>query len=182
MKINVVKKSAVEDIIIRLTFDGAFQRSKIYKDHCTDADRAAFRKSIVENLQITLAAILAKEGYSSEDHCKTILKFSNAISKKHSAILKGNKLRIGNAQKFLNLYWKISWLLKKDIRTPIHCPFDSVVIKKLDIGVRGILWTKFDSIQEYKQLVKAAATCTGPDRSIAEWELEEYRKLINYDN
>ena len=161
MSIIKCNGEAINDILIRLTFDGAFQRAKIYKENTTALERETFRRSMALLLPITLNEILAKEKYSNNDHFKILEKFSNIISKKHEEILIDDKIRIGNAQKFLNLYWKVSWLIKKNIPIPIHCPFDSIVIKKLDKSLKGTAWTKFDSIDVYKKLVAAAEEKAG---------------------
>ena len=180
MPITEIKKAATEGILVRLTFDGAFQRAKIYKKNISNVQRKEFRNSVAALLPKFLKKIQKRKRYSHSDHYKTIESFSNKVLKKHRGILGGNKLRIGNAQKFLNLYWKVSWLLHKGTSRPIHCPFDSIIMKRLPKKVR-VSWTQFDTIDEYKQLVEAVQTKIGVDKSIAEWEMKIYLDSVNYD-
>lgn len=140
------------------------------------------RNSIAIELYATLKNILSKIEFSDEHHYEVIESFAKNISSKHKNVLKDDNLRIGIAQKLINLYWKFSWLLKQDVKMPLHCPFDSVVIKGLDKSVWGISWTKLEEISEYKMLVKAArekADISG--KCIAEWELDFYHKKVNYN-
>jgi hypothetical protein len=95
-------------------------------------------------------------------------------------LLYKKKFRIGNAQKFLNLYWKVAWLSKKASIKPIHCPFDSIIMRKLPKNVR-VRWTQFDTIEEYKTLVKAANETAGKNRTIADREMEIYWNALNGD-
>ena len=61
MAINETKKTARESIFLRLTIDGAFQRSKIYEKNVSDASRREFRKFIGELLHKTLTEIQRRE-------------------------------------------------------------------------------------------------------------------------
>jgi hypothetical protein len=180
MNFAKIKTTAKEDIFVRLTFDGAFQRSKIYKRNVPDTNRKEFRKFMAVILFQTLGRIQKRKKYTDKDHYDTILRFSKKVTNKYSKILNRNKLRIGNAQKFLNLYWKVCWLLQPGIREPIHCPFDAIVIKHLGKDVQNIAWTKFHSMKDYAKLVEAAKAIAGANKSISKWELEIYQKAINY--
>ena len=175
MAINETKKTARESIFLRLTIDGAFQRSKIYEKNVSDASRREFRKFIGELLHKTLTEIQRRERYTDNDHYSTIEKVSKVVTNKYSIMLNENRLRIGNAQKFVNLYWKVCWLLQPKISIPIHCPFDSIVIRHLGKDVQKIAWTKFQSLKDYIKLVEAGKVAAGA-KNIAEWELEIYQK------
>lgn len=174
-----IKHAATEGILVRLTFDGAFQRANIYRRNLQSFQKKKFRNSIALLLSKYLKQIRNRKKYKDEDHYETIVKFSKEVTGKHRQILRGKKMRIGNAQKFLNLYWKVCWLLKKGTSKPIHCPFDSIIMKKLPRKVR-VSWTQFDTIEEYKTLVNAVQLKIGKNKSIADWELEIYQKAINY--
>ncbi len=117
MKFSTLKQNVLQDILVRLTFDGAFQRANLYNNKATDKEKKEFRRSIAELLPITLREIQQKKDYSDNHQYAALNKFSKIISSKHFNILKKGKLKIGNAQKFLNLYWKVSWLLKKMIQS-----------------------------------------------------------------
>ena len=109
-----------------------------------------------------------------------IKKFSSDVTNRFKKILDKKKFRVGNAQKFLNLYWKVAWLSKRTSIKPIHCPFDSIIMRKLPKNVR-VPWTQFDTIEEYKALVEAAKETAGKKRTIADWEMEIYWNAINGD-
>jgi hypothetical protein len=57
---------------------------------------------------------------------------------------------------------------------PPHCPFDAVIIGVLPYKER-ISWTKLDSLDGYRTLVKAARLVAGPV-PLAEWELRTYQE------
>lgn len=181
MNISIIKQKATEDIIVRLTFDGSFQRAKLYKSNASVLERKLFRQHMAVKLAGILNKIQARKRYTDKDHYKTLVQFTLDIEKRFCHILQRGQFRLGNAQKFLNLYWKISWLLKKETKAPIHCPFDSIVIAKLDKRVRHIKWTKFDLIADYKKLVEAAKIAAG-SKTISAWELELYQSENNYKN
>ncbi len=171
---------ALNNIIIRTTLNGALQRGKVYKKGLPDNKKAVFRKSLAKELGIVMQKVQQKQTYNDAAHFKTIERFATHISKNYGDVLHQRKLRIGTAQKMINLYWKMSWLLHQQHMPPIHCPFDSVVIKQLDTSVQHIRWTTSNSMEDYKLLVKAAKKVAGNNVSIAEWELENYGLKVNY--
>ena len=81
------------------------------------------------------------------------------------------RIRIGSAQKALNLFLKYLWCIGEAPEPP-HCPFDFQIISKLPPAVR-CNWTELDSIETYRALVAAAKTAAA-GQSLAEWELAEY--------
>ena len=121
----------------------------------------------------TLEEIIQNKEYSDNHHYATIVKFSKEVSKDYKHCLKNEVLNIGTAQKLINLFWKMSWLLQKGIPEPIHCPFDGIIIKRLSKDVRDVKWTNMSSIQDYKKLVSAVRAIAG-ESTIAEWELINY--------
>jgi hypothetical protein len=182
--LNIVNKEiqekVIDGMIVRLTFDGEFQRSKIYGTNVSDTKRKEFRAFIASELPKILLSIQRRKRYNDADHCKMIDKFSSDVTNRFNKILNGKKFRIGNAQKFFNLYWKVAWLFKKTPIKPIHCPFDSIIMRKLPKSVR-VFWTQFDTIEEYKALANAAKETAGK-KAIADWEMEIYWNAINGDN
>ena len=97
-------------------------------------------------------------------------------------MIAGGRFRIGIAQKLINLYWKYSWILKPNISTPIHCPFDSIVINDI-IAFKErekVNWTEFDEEDDvYLELVERAKQFSGDKySSIAEMELVEYQLFL----
>ncbi len=177
MSIRKTKEQIIGDIAIQLTFDGGLRRSRVYiEKQSTPNKRKEFRHYLRKELRNLMEGILDRENYSDNDHYRTIVAFSVAVSRhsKYRHFLAGNALRIGTAQKLINLYWKMNWVLKPKFPQPIHCPFDSIIIKKLDRSVHHIHWTQFEDINDYKKLVEAARKKAGA-LSIAEWELETYK-------
>ena len=80
MSITKIKNKVREDVIVRLTFDGAFQRSKIYKKKISDHDRKEFRKYMAIILPRTINKIQKWKRYSDEDHYKTIEIFAKKVT------------------------------------------------------------------------------------------------------
>lgn len=178
MSLRATKRTIIQSIISRGTLDGALQRNRIYKPHATTAaQRKAFRSYLAQELESLLQGILRNKEYTDRDHYRVIAAFANKISRHktfRTCLVKG-RLQIGTAQKLINLHWKMSWLLKPGIKAPLHCPFDSIIIRELGPAVQDIRWTKCDDIRDYKRLVAAARQKSGT-RSLAEWELDTYRK------
>ena len=177
-----IRKSIIHTIVVRGTFDGALRHNRIYKERTTTIQRKAVREHLSKELEHLLQRILNKKDYTDTDHYRAIAAFSSKVSghKTFRAYLVNNKLKIGTAQKLINLYWKMSWLLKPGIKVPLHCPFDSIIIRELDRSVRDIRWTRFDKIDDYKRLVAAVRQLSG-SVSIAEWELDTYYQKVVYD-
>ena len=175
-----IKDRVIENIIVSGTLRGAINRNSFYSPEMKNENnnRREFRNYLGKELRKTLNRILEKEHYSDRNHSETIVRFANKISrhKKYGACLFNNTLRIGTSQKLINLYWKMSWLLRRGIDPPIHCPFDRIIIRGLDKSVWNINWTESDSIQDYKDLVKAARK-KAVGSTIADWELRKYGDL-----
>jgi hypothetical protein len=89
------------------------------------------------------------------------------VTNQFDRILYKKRFRISNARKFLNLYWKIAWLSKQTSIKPIHCPFDSMIMRKLPKNL-WVPWTQFDTIEDYKALVEAAKETAGNNIAIAD--------------
>jgi hypothetical protein len=176
MSIQSIKKDIIHSIAVRGTLDGALQRNSIYKKNkTTNTQRKQFREYLSQELERLLQRILSKKKYTDADHFRTIAAFSDKASrhKIFRTYLVRNRLKIGTAQKLINLYWKMNWLLKPAIKLPLHCPFDCIIIRELDNSVRDIRWTLSDKMDDYKRLVAAARAKSG-GKSIFEWELKTY--------
>ena len=70
-----------------------------------------------------------------DDHVARIISLAEAASATHSSTLADGELRIGVAQKALNLYLKHLWCLGRISESPL-CPFDAVVISRLPPSMR----------------------------------------------
>lgn len=160
--------------ILTLTILGGLTRGVlVYKPSVLEIEKREFRKTLKKELEEY--ASFYKVTVNTEQHIKNIEKFADKISQEYRAILSGNRLRIGRAQKVLNLYLKYLWALGR-IPEPPHCPFDAIVIRELKLGIN---FTKLDSISDYKLLVEAAKKISGEKNlSIAKWELRLWNRVI----
>lgn len=167
------KKDLIQNIVFGVSRSGAFQRNKIYNDTLTAKNSKDFKLYLKNKLSQVLTEIIASPNYSEDNHYETIKQFVKDVSKTNKHILNNSKITIGTAQKLINLYWKMSWLLQENVPEPIHCPFDGIIIKGLGESVQHIRWTKMDTIKEYKLLVNAAKI-KSDTTSLANWELIHY--------
>jgi len=157
----------IENELWLMTFGGAFQRSKIYKKGITEGERRDFRNAVKLYVRNNIVGKNYDTGMDEEQHLRNIIKICEWSSKKYGHILYEGKLRVGTAQKILNLYLKYLWCLDK-IDTPPHCPLDNKIISMID-SKSSIKWTELDDISKYKKLIEKIDS-----RSIADWELENY--------
>jgi len=138
-----------------------------------------YRTGIQENDKKDLKIFLRKQlhqygkkyrsNVGEKEHIENIKQIAQDITSRYSKVLKGNKFRIGRAQKLLNLYLKYLLVLG-EIPEPPHCPFDRKIIKKLGLDSD---WTKLDSMDDYKKMVEKARNIARDNNvSIAEWELK----------
>lgn len=165
----------MSDEILRLSIAGAFQRGRVYKKELqvTDSDREKVKQYIKNYLLNDDFIGSYANGISEEKHLKNIQNISSDFSiNMGPQYLDRNHLRIGTAQKLLNLFLKYLWCLGV-IKMPPHCPFDGVVINALELD--DVKWTKLDDITEYNELVKHARA-VAKDKPLAEWELELFNK------
>jgi len=154
-----------------MTLSAMAQRSRIYKSGTTEKTRRPFQESLhalLEKLAKSYALTV-----SGREHLQNIQRLSSELSTKHAEILLGGTLRIGAAQKALNLYLKYLWCLG-EIAEPPHFPVDAVVLQHIK-PFRDIRWTQLDDIQLYERIVEAARA-ESKGESLAVWELRLYNK------
>jgi len=111
-----------------------------------------------------------KKGVEEVNHLKSISLLADWMSSDHGKVLAGGRLRIGIAQKALNLFLKTLWCLDSNFANPPHCPVDGIILK--EAGIWGS-WTQLDSIDIYSEwisVIRRRAKSVGYD-SICEWEL-----------
>lgn len=173
MTTKQAKSDLIANIIVRIATHGAFQRNRIYCKKLSRKQDREFKSFLKDVLNSTLTEIVSSPKYSDNDHYKTIINLSNKLSTKFSSCLREGRINIGTTQKILNLYWKMVWVFQKNIPPPIHCPFDGIIIRRLNKSVRQLRWTKIDDINDYKLLV-AAAREKSNGNNLGEWELVEY--------
>ncbi|MBL7075737.1 hypothetical protein ISS37_10930 [candidate division KSB1 bacterium] len=155
----------IEKIIIGRTIQAAFQRGKVYAEDLSKKDRTELKKSIKEELK--KIAKNYTNSVSESSHINKIQQLSQTISNTHREKLKGGQLRIGTAQKLLNVYIKFLWCLD-EAKKPKHCPIDRIVLKEIKDTRK---WTDLKTIKEYKDVITKIRSHKGK-KSIAKWEWE----------
>ena len=135
-------KNFLEGEFLLLTISAGFQHNRIYNKKTRPEERKALQKTIKNKLSEYSVFYDGVVGETA--HIKNIQRFAKEIIKRHKNILYGKELRIGTAQKLLNLYLKYLWVWGK-IPEPPHCPFDNKIISKIKAG--NIKFTKFNSIK-----------------------------------
>ncbi len=162
-----------------LTVNGAIGRNPTYRMDATEEGRRAFR----EALEAWLGAQIDEYRAGPVDdvrHTDNIEALSSELSARHDEVLLDGRLRIGTAQKALNLYLKYGWA-RGLIHEPPHCPIDSFVLAEIekcpkDVGCEicyGTTWTKIVTRYEYLHFVdKAREAAEARGLSLSRWELE----------
>jgi len=173
-----IKSKFLKNVALNIAINGAFQRNRIYSEDVKGLDRKLLRKELRLELDKILIAIKSAKTYNDENHFQTIDKFSKDFTQLHKKLLNNKKLNIGTSQKLINLYWKMQWLFDKKTPTPIHCPFDNIIIKQMK-ELKGMRWTKIVNLSDYKKMVQLARTLSEGYESIAAWELDIYNKDIH---
>jgi hypothetical protein len=154
----------------------ALGRSNTYSASATEQEKNAFRSALRKKLdELSKAYITA---VSDETHLSNITNLSDDLTAEFSRCLERGRLRIGIAQKALNLYLKYLWCANLIVRPP-HCPFDSIVIRRFP-DCRDLSWTSIDSMEEYNRLVNAAKQLS-QEQNIAQWELEIWISSLGAD-
>ncbi|MEX1190437.1 MAG: hypothetical protein WEA99_00595 [Brumimicrobium sp.] len=113
------KQSFLNRELWLLTFQGAFQRAKIYTKEASEKQRKQFREALSEYVEQNLLQQYHGK-VNDEKHIENIhalIKFTE----KFEPILKPGKLYFGVAQKILNLYLKYQWCVGNS-QEPPHFP------------------------------------------------------------
>jgi len=163
------QKKFLMDEIFSLTLMGTVGRANVYTSGLSEGERKALQSALRKQLE--QFAHEYEEVVQEEAHIQNILKLSKYLTEAHANILQGGRLRIGTAQKALNLYLKYLWCLGK-VPVPPHCPFDYQIIAKLP-AYTGPNWTMLDSVKDYRALV-TVAKAKAHGISLAVWELHTY--------
>ena len=156
-----------------LTFGGGFQRAGVYVANVADSTKSVFRMAIRNKINKIVKNKYKTVSVSSSAHIKTLIDIKKWIDESYSHILADGEIKFGIVQKIMNLYLKYQWCLGL-VSMPPHCPFDRIIITKMN-PPNPPTWTKMNSVEEYKRLVSKALELAG-DKSIAEWELEEFSR------
>ncbi len=179
--------------ILDSTIRASFSHNKLYKDGLKKIYKDEVRKIIGQLLCDYWNEY--KTEVDSKKHLQNILNLQKNIFEKCSGYF-FDEINLGTVQKLFNLFLKYLWVHGK-IRTPPHCPFDSIVIQELQkINRERNLekklverWTmpKTKTPEEIKRTLITvddymALVVVADDESkmlsisIAEWELEFFNK------
>lgn len=171
--ISKLRNDLKKKVIAQATFNAAFRRAGIYNDGVDSKEKTEFRKGLQHLLEKRARAYReAKKVISDEIHYKNIERIQQWSNDKFPDLLKEKELNIGISQKLLNVYLKLLWCFEDNMQAPPHCPFDSIILKKININDK---WTKTTNISIYKNWVFKAEKAAGKGR-LAEWEMELYHR------
>lgn len=155
-----------------LTFGGAFQRNKVYKEGVTEKQRESFRIELRKYIESDILPTYQKT-LTEEKHRAMIFAIAEH-STIYEAILINDRLSIGTSQKLLNLvlkyYWCLGWLAE-----PLHFPVDRQIQKSLPAKNR-MSWTKITSLDEYQGVIDCARGLLKEGESLARWELDNFKR------
>lgn len=160
------------DELFSMTLAATVQRSTTYQKDVTEEKKNIFRRDLQRSL-VSLSEQYRTQ-VSEPTHCKNIQALAKELSIKHGKILDDGHLRIGSAQKALNLYLKYLWCLGR-IEMPPHCPIDRAILDEIQkkTGYKSVGWTRLDSITLYEEIIHKAKTVAGK-LALSEWELQFY--------
>ncbi len=170
--LDEMKRQFVRDEFHGLTLAATMQRSRVYANGLSSAQRAPLQLTM-RNALDTLADQYVSE-VDDVKHGENIASLADGISQAHSKVLRGGVFRIGPAQKALNLFLKYLWC-SGQIGMPPHCPFDRAIMTLLEPSAR-CNWTEIRSLSRYEQVVKAAHK-KAKGVPLAEWELGLYNEV-----
>lgn len=159
--------------IFAMTLAATAQRSMLYAAELTERERRPFQVSLKAALESCSRQYLSSVPESR--HVENIVRLGNDLSTRHPELLNAGRMRIGHAQKALNLYLKYLWCIGRTAEPP-HCPIDSIILKKVP-GHAQTRWTQLVAPAQYMQIIAAAKEqASTKGLSLAEWELLEYNR------
>jgi hypothetical protein len=165
MNMEFLIKAALSDTLI-----SSLQRANVYVRGVTDIQKEPFKLAFKTKL------IYIEQEYANtvddDKHIQNIQSFAYSLSQDFSNILQDGHLRLGIAQKGVNLFLKFLWSFDK-IPEPPHCPIDAIVLREIN---NHVLWTKMDSPQTYAEIIAECRKKAG-NMSLSRWELELWNRL-----
>ncbi|MBN2131804.1 MAG: hypothetical protein JW741_20050 [Sedimentisphaerales bacterium] len=164
MNTRFLMKAALSD-----TLTSSLRRARVYADGVTDREKQFFKDAFKTQLS-SLAKAYANP-VSDHTHVQNIRGFAESLSQDFAVILQDSHIRVGVAQKGLNLFLKYLWSLRQ-IPEPPHCPIDAIVLREIHYDAR---WTLLDSIELYERIITLCRQAAA-DQSISQWELELWNR------
>ena len=152
---------------------GASQHIRIYRLHVLESDRAAFRTALHRELD-GISQDYATDAMTEARHVAHIQSLADTLSRGFGHVLENARLRIGPAQKALNLYLKYLWCAGLQPMPP-HCPMDSIVLQQA--GNATMRWSQIDSIADYLAAIGVLKQAAG-QVPLAVWELAAWQPRI----
>jgi hypothetical protein len=154
---DVLRKNFLQDVFI----------SNSMRESATSDQRTELSKVFHEEL-VRIGAFYSTN-VTEEQHIQNIRDLTVHIIERCRLFLEGGTIRFGVTQKALNSYLKYLWC-DGQIPEPPHCPFDAIIIEKLDdIPEEFLHWTRGDETA-YRCWVSAARKKAGR-QTLSEWEL-----------
>lgn len=148
----------------------------IYKESTKSHQRSPIKmaiREVLDELESKYSPIL-----SPAEHVKYIESTAKDLTEKVGKYLKGDKFRIGIAQKLINMHLKYLWCSNM-ISEPPHCPIDGIIRDKARLSDPSFSydWIRSDCIDEYKSAVMSLKNIAMKGgESIAQWELQKFRR------
>lgn len=162
----------LEDQFHGMVLQATVQRARIYAPDSSEASREAFRRSLWEQLDLLTSGY--RQPVGEAEHVENIRRLATRLTRSHGPALREGRVRIGPAQKALNLMLKYHWCAGW-IPEPPHCPLDAIIIGMLPRNLQRN-WTDLDSVSDYRELMRAARARAEAERcSLAQWELAAYQ-------
>jgi hypothetical protein len=158
--------------LFAMTLAAATQRSNMYAAELTEAERKPVQKTLRSLLDQICAHYSTTVG--DERHLENIVQLAREVTAAHSSLLEAGRMKLGHAQKALNLHLKYLWCSEQLLQPPPHCPIDSIILRKIP-GFTQLRWTQLDEPVRYMEVIAAARLeAKKKNLSICEWELVEY--------
>ena len=164
MNIKFLIKAALSDTLI-----SSLQRANAYLKCVTNSQKQPFKTAFKAELRKIEPTYL--NALDEQTHIQTIQSFADALSQQFPGILQNQHVRIGVAQKGVNLFLKYMWSLDR-IPEPPHCPIDAIVLQEIGYDAK---WTQLDSVETYKEIIDVCKQRAG-NQSLAQWELELWNR------
>ena len=164
MNMKFLIKLALSD-----TLCSSLQRAKIYVDGVTDNQKQQFKETFKTKLS-RIEPAYAKT-VDDETHVQKIQSFATSLSQQFQDMFRDQHVKIGVAQKGVNLFLKYLWSLDR-IPEPPHCPIDAIVLRAIRYDAK---WTQLDSVEIYTNIIDACRQTAGT-QSLSQWELELWNR------
>jgi len=170
-----MKNVLTSELVWTATKQGAFQRARIYSSNLevTAKQKNKLRSHLKMFCYENLFCRSLNNTIDEESLIKIIEQLCNETESQFKHILNKGKFQFGNAQKFVNLYLKLLWVLGK-AKEPPHFPVDRIIQR----GFKNIKpWTDMNKSDYLMVIEEAKKKARVKKLSLANWEADSYYKL-----